>query len=154
MSDESGDGPDTIPFPGRPPPGRRMRRDDRSAYSRKPTFTDLRNERFADQSRFLRREHRFRLVTAVVVFAFVMGWMVGVAGILVAQGAGRLDLPEKVLIALLVTTTLNVVGLLAAAVRYFFPLRPAIFGQTELPQARPGGGKSGHPKRGPTRSGG
>ena len=99
-----------------------------------PNFTHLRNRRFHEQTIHLRREHWFRLGTAVAVFAVVCLWLIAVGVIVVLQGAKVLVLDSKVLVALLVTTTLNVIGLLAAVVRYLFPARPAVFGQDALPR--------------------
>lgn len=124
---------------GEPPPDTpdpKAVKEERRTFESKPNFTELRNTRFQEQTAQLRLEHLFRLWTAGIVFAFVVGWMVVVTGIVIAQGFKWLDLSEKVLIGLLVTTTFNVLGLLATAIRYFFPADRSIFGQTELPSTR------------------
>jgi hypothetical protein len=69
-------------------------------------------------------------------FFFVLGWLIFVGVVVLLAGAGYFQqLSEKVLIALLATTTITVIGLLAAVVRYLFPINPAIFGHESLPSA-------------------
>lgn len=138
MSDDSGRAPEDIREGlGDAKPDARAQREHDKQFDPKPTFIDLRNERFADQSRQLRREHWLRLTASGCVFAFVLGWLTFVAVVVILAGAGILkELSEKVLIALFATTTVTVVGLLAAVVRYLFPTNPAIFGQDSLPTTR------------------
>lgn len=138
MSGKEGASPEDIGEPSAPPTDDpRARRERDKQFDPKPTFTDLRNERFEDQSRQLRREHWVRLGAAALVFVFVLGWLVFVGVVVLLAGAGVLkELSEKVLIALLATTTVTVIGLLAAVVRYLFPTSPAIFGQDSLPTTR------------------
>ena len=138
MSDDDGASPEDIGEPHAPvTDDPRAKRERDRQFDPKPTFTDLRNQRFEDQSRQLRREHWVRLGAAACVFAFVLGWLAFVGTVVVLAGVGLLkELSEKVLIALLATTTITVVGLLAAVVRYLFPTNPAIFGQDSLPTTR------------------
>lgn len=135
MSGNSGRAPDDISKPA--VAAKSDAREYAGQFDPKPTFTELRNERFEDQSRHLRREHWLRLIASAAVFVFVLGWLLFVAVVTVLTGVGYLkDLSEKVLIALFATTTVTVVGLLAAVVRYLFPINPAIFGQDTLPTTR------------------
>lgn len=138
MSGKGAASPDDIGEPAVPSSDDpRARRERDKQFDFKPTFTDLRNERFSDQSRQLRREHWVRLGAAALVFFFVLGWLTFVGVVVLLAGASVLkELSEKVLIALLATTTVTVVGLLAAVVRYLFPTNPAIFGQDSLPTTR------------------
>lgn len=138
MSGNGGVSPDDIgesPSPTNDDPRAKRERDEQ--FNPKPNFTDLRNQRFQDQSQQLRREHWVRLVASALVFFFVLGWLLFVGVVIILAGAGVLQqLSEKVLISLLATTTVTVIGLLAAVVRYLFPPNPAIFGHDSLPTAR------------------
>lgn len=139
MSDEVRPTPSDISQP--PPPSAKTdakaKREAQNPFGDPPTLTHLRNQRFEQQTNQLRREHWFRLATAAVIFVAVAVWLTAVVGIVVAQGLKRLDLDPKVLVALLVTTTLNVIGLLAAVVRYLFPREPVVFGQDSIPTLGP-----------------
>lgn len=148
MPDDIAPSPADIPNPLPRLKPDRSAGEERAVFDIPPTLTTLRNQRFQQQSDQLRREHWFRLVTAAVIFVLVVVWLFVVVGIVLCQGLNRIDLDPKVLIALLVTTTLNVIGLLAAVVRYLFPREPIVFGQDSIPtlgQGRSGRGK--HPSR-------
>ena len=138
MSGKSDAAPDDIgELPTLPKNDPRANRERDEQFGEKFTFTDLRNARFKDQTRQLWREHWVRLGAAGCVFLFVLGWLFFVGTVVLLAGLGHLkELSEKVLIALLATTTVTVVGLLAAVVRYLFPTNPAIFGQDSLPTTR------------------
>lgn len=65
------------------------------------------------------REQRKKFATPV--FWFVCVWLAGILGIVVMTGAGLLALSDTVLVALLGTTTANIIGLFAAVAHYLFP---------------------------------
>ena len=78
------------------------------------------------------REHEYKKkkqdfilksVTAGVIFILVCGWIIFVVYAIYCHGAINIPfwISDKVLIALLSTTTINVVGLLYVVVKYFFP---------------------------------
>ena len=54
------------------------------------------------------------------IFIITTGWLVSVVFILVAVGLEWLKLPESVLIALLGTTTINVLGFFVIVIQYLF----------------------------------
>lgn len=148
MSGKGDTTPDDI---GSEPPSpvndKNAKRERDEAFEKKVSFTELRNERFKDQSLRLKHEHWARLVASGCVFLFVLGWLALVGAIITLAGLGYLkDLSEKVLISLLATTSVTVIGLLAAVVRYLFPPNPAIFGHESLPTTRSGADK---PKKKP-----
>ncbi len=61
------------------------------------------------------------------VFWLVVGWLIFVGIVVVADGIkpvwnnDRFDLSDPVLIALITTTTINVIGLFFIVLRYLFP---------------------------------
>jgi hypothetical protein len=121
--------------PSKPDP--KAKREREEVFAQKENFTDLRNTRFREQTEQLKREHWVRMWASGCVFFFVLGWLFFVGLVVLLAGFAVLpQLSEKVLIALLATTTVTVVGLLAAVVRYLFPINPAIFGHDSLPVAR------------------
>ena len=123
-----------VPDPGQA--DKPAKKEAESAFSDLPTFTTLRNQRFKEQTDQLRREHWLRVVTTTLVIGLVVGWLLIVLGIVIGQGLKLIDLGEKVLVALLATTSINVIGLLAVVVRYLFPREPRVFGHYSMPSVR------------------
>lgn len=56
-------------------------------------------------------------------FITVLAWLAIVLVIVVLAGSGALTLPSEVMVALLGTTSVNVIGLLLAVALYLFPKR-------------------------------
>lgn len=54
------------------------------------------------------------------IFLITTGWLVSVVAILIAVGLGELKLSDSVLIALLGTTTVNVLGFFVIVIQYLF----------------------------------
>jgi hypothetical protein len=82
----------------------------------------LLNDRLGHENTRLKWDNRLRLAVAIGVFGIVFLWLIAVAVMLVLQALPNyLKLPDNVNIALLATSTLNVVGLLFTVVNYLFP---------------------------------
>lgn len=79
----------------------------------------LRAERIAndgdESTNTLKQEYARRL------FYLIMGWLIAVLLIVAATGAGWLKLTDKILLALIGSTTANLVGLLYIVVSHLFP---------------------------------
>lgn len=102
--------------------------DDRArAEQRVYTLPELRRLRYEQETRRRALELKLRLGTAVAVYLLVIGWLIAVILILVWQGwpnkTAENRLSDSVLITLLATTSINIIGLLAAVVRYLFPAK-------------------------------
>ncbi len=91
------------------------------------TLPQLRKDRYAQTTGYLRQENQLRLRFAFVLFVLVLLWLLAVLGVLIWQGLLTTErrLSDPVLIALLSTTTANVLGLLLAVTRYLFPSQTA-----------------------------
>ena len=99
--------------------------------SRKYSLTDLRNDRYALQTKHIENEHQLRKLGFIAIFTFSMCWMSTVVMLLCLQGcaAGHKDHPpfhlsEKEMLAVLGVTTANVLGVFLVAANYLFPKKP------------------------------
>lgn len=66
------------------------------------------------QNQIARRRYSLR------IFIITSGWLISVVGILLLVGFKVLDLSDSVLIALLGTTTVNVLGFFIIVIQYLF----------------------------------
>lgn len=91
-----------------------------------------------DESERLRREDELRRRFARSIFGIISLWLLFIAGLLVYHATGRPSgLSDPVLIAVLGTTTVSVIGLLAIVARYLFPLeRPTRRRTRRAPKSR------------------
>jgi len=89
-------------------------------------ITDLEARRADLELRNLEANIEHRKQYAGRIFYFVTAWMGMVFGVLLADGwqLGGFDLSDKVLLALIGGTSLNVLGLFAIVANYFFPKTP------------------------------
>ncbi|MCI0638684.1 MAG: hypothetical protein L0Y70_06390 [Gemmataceae bacterium] len=87
--------------------------------------TLIRN-RYEQETKRMKSEHTFRIRAGITIFVIVCVWLVIVVGIMIWQGAIEKDarMPDAVLVALLATTTVNVIGMLLVVIRYLFPSTP------------------------------
>lgn len=67
----------------------------------------------------IRERKRF----AQLIFFMVVGWLVVILGIIVAEGLGWLIIPESVTLALIGSTTVNVTAFFVIVTKYLFPGR-------------------------------
>ncbi|WP_128546657.1 hypothetical protein [Larkinella soli] len=55
------------------------------------------------------------------IFWMVVGWLVVILGIIIAEGLRLLDIPQAVTIALIGSTTVNVTAFFVIVTKYLFP---------------------------------
>lgn len=83
----------------------------------------LQNKQLELENTRLRWNNRMRLCAAIGIFAVVLCWLVAVLGIIVAVLCVPKEsrLSDTVIVALLATSSLNVIGLLRIVAVYLFP---------------------------------
>ena len=108
-----------IPAAGTPPPDRGS-----EAVSSERESLDETAKRVALRAQSQDTNHRGWLTWAI--FALVALWLSFVGTLLMFAGlkAWAFQLTDTVLVAVLTTTTLNILALLASVTRYLFPKRP------------------------------
>lgn len=62
-----------------------------------------------------------RKVYGYLIFGLVFAWLGVILWIVIAAGSGWYKLSDTVLVALITTTTLNIIGLLLVVTQYLFP---------------------------------
>lgn len=82
-----------------------------------------RNNQLAENTEILKDDGKARKIFSRWVFGFVALYVITTM-VMLALNNISCHLSENVLITLLSTTTINIIGLLAAVVRYLFPHRP------------------------------
>lgn len=65
--------------------------------------------------------HELRRTYTPYLFYMTVGWLIFVAALVIASAAGWSRLTELVLIALITTTTTNIIGMFVIAARWLFP---------------------------------
>ena len=85
------------------------------------SLPQLKKLRYRQETERLRREETLRTTVAAAILFVVGAWLACVFALLAWLGHGEARLSDAVLIALLTTTTINVIGLLYTVVRYLFP---------------------------------
>ncbi|GAA4449014.1 hypothetical protein GCM10023189_07760 [Nibrella saemangeumensis] len=55
------------------------------------------------------------------IFWMVVGWLVVILGIIIAEGLGYLNIPEAVTLGLIGSTTVNVTAFFVIVTKYLFP---------------------------------
>jgi hypothetical protein len=68
--------------------------------------------------------HELRRTYTPHLFRMVVGWLVFVGIIVTSSAAGWSKITDAVLIALITTTTANVIGMFLIAARWLFPTKP------------------------------
>jgi hypothetical protein len=86
-----------------------------------PSKSELTRRRYHQETQRMLREERLRITTAQWLFAAVVVWMFAILAIVICHGLGWMTISDHILIALLSTTSVNVIGLLYVVVRYLFP---------------------------------
>jgi len=87
----------------------------------------LENKRLSDENEELKDVHELRKQYIPKLFWLTVAWLVAVVVIVWQVAAGQVAgrayfyLPEKVLIALITSTTVNVIGIFVIAARWLFP---------------------------------
>ena len=80
-------------------------------------------EKLTDQLKYEREAHNDRRKFSRWIFGLALGWLLLVLAIVVFNGFGlwSFNLSDQVLIALLTTTTANIIGTLVIVLNYLFP---------------------------------
>jgi len=83
-----------------------------------------------EHNKLVLQEHQqtisLRTDFAKKIFRLVIGWVIAIFGILILQGfaIARFNLANSIILALIGSTTLNIVGLLYVVTHYLFPQKP------------------------------
>lgn len=67
------------------------------------------------------QDTRERKRFAQLIFWMVVGWLVVILGIIIAEGLHWLDIPQAVTLALVGSTTINVTAFFVIVTKYLFP---------------------------------
>jgi hypothetical protein len=95
----------------------------REYWDQFPSKSQLERHRYRQETRRMRREDDLRHRMVRIVFWFVSIWVTTIILIVVLNSVKWLqfETSDRVLIALLATTTINIIGLFVAVVNYLFP---------------------------------
>lgn len=84
-------------------------------------YLQLQNAKLQEEVHDTQQNRQQRVEYASKVFNLVCAWLYGLGILIMMDGAKMLALKEKVLIALITGTSINVIALMAVVIRYLFP---------------------------------